>query len=63
MSLRALATAIALAFLAFLSLLGVLGPAFLQDGRGIAIMLGGLVLFALFSGLAAFLYFGMDTES
>ena len=57
------ATAIALAFLAFLSLLGVLGPAFLQDGRGVAVMLGGLVLFAVFAGLAAFLSFGMETES
>jgi hypothetical protein len=57
------ATAIALAFLAFLSLLGVLGPAFLQDGRGVALMLGGLVLFAVFAGLSAFLFFGMETES
>ena len=57
------ATAIALAFLAFFSLLGVLGPAFLQDGRGVAIMLGGLVLFAVFSSLAAFIFFGLETES
>jgi hypothetical protein len=52
--------ALPLAFLAFLSLLGVLGPAFVHDGRGVFIMLAGLVLFALFSGLAALLYFGFD---
>ena len=56
-------TGIALAFLAFLSLLGVIGLAFSPDERGLFIMLGGLVLFALFSGLAAWLILGTDAEA
>jgi hypothetical protein len=55
-------TALALALLAVFSLLGILGLAFAPNEQGLFIMLGGLVLFVIFSGLAALLYFSADSE-
>jgi hypothetical protein len=55
-------TALALALLAVFSLLGLLGPAFQPNAQGLFIMLGGLVLFVIFSGLAALLYFTAEPD-
>jgi hypothetical protein len=49
-------TASGLAFLAILSLFGVLGPVFLHDERGIFFLVGGVALFAVFAALSALLF-------
>lgn len=53
-------TASALAFLALLSLAGLLGPVFSPNETGIFIMVGGLVLFGVFAAFSAVLFLTGD---
>ena len=53
-------SASALAFLALLSLFGILGPVFSPNETGIFIMVGGLVLFGVFAAFAAVLFLTGD---
>jgi hypothetical protein len=53
-------TAAGLAFLALLSLFGVLGPVFSPDETGLFVMVGGIVLFGVFAALSAILFLTAD---
>ncbi len=53
-------TASALAFLAILSLAGILGPVFSPNETGIFFMIGGLVLFGVFAAFSALLFLTGD---
>ena len=55
-------TAAGLAFLAILSLFGLLGPVFMPDEQGIFFLVGGVTLFGVFAAMSALLFFSADNS-